>query len=352
MDTTSYVLDIEYDLMGGSLHKSQMLTFGPDITNETVVGGFGFVTTGHVEETDQYFYHSDHLGSSAYITDRQGKVSQFVVYLPFGEALIDSHANPDVMPYKFNGKEKDEETGLYYYGARYYNGDDQVWMGVDPLWEEYPGISPYVYCANNPVNMNDPDGEFPVWAIAGAVLDYGFQVYDNYQKGSVGYDAWIGDVNFVSVGLSAVNPTGKFKVLKTATVEVVKAATENTSLNDGLQINTDVNDVATKATVNTAVDVGVGKLIDAGSTKALQNANKEVSATNKQLKTAERQAQRSPNSTKKAESVNIAKSNLQTARNKEVTTKMLNSTVGQAPNAVQQAVKTTTDRIQKDEEKN
>jgi RHS repeat-associated protein len=140
--------------------------FGPDITNETVAGGFGFVTTGHIEETDQYFYHSDHLGSSAYITDRQGKVSQFVVYLPFGEALIDSHANPDVMPYKFNGKEKDEETGLYYYGARYYNGDDQVWMGVDPLWEEYPDLSPYAYCSNNPVNRIDPDG-MDVWDVNG-----------------------------------------------------------------------------------------------------------------------------------------------------------------------------------------
>jgi RHS repeat-associated protein len=156
--------------------------FGPDITNETVAGGFGFVTTGHVEETDQYFYHSDHLGSSAYITDRQGKVSQFVVYLPFGEALIDSHANPDVMPYKFNGKEKDEETGLYYYGARYYNGDDQVWMGVDPLWEKYPGVSPYVYCLNNPVKLVDPDGRNPgdfFRTVTAAVKDFG-----NYYNGA------------------------------------------------------------------------------------------------------------------------------------------------------------------------
>lgn len=62
-------------------------------------------------------------------------------------------------------------------------------------------------------------------------------------------------------------------------------------------------------------------------------------------------AQGSPNSTKKAENVNTANSNVQTARNKEVATKMLNSTVGQAPNAVQQVAKTITDRIQKDEER-
>jgi RHS repeat-associated protein len=74
------------------------------------------------------------------------------------------------MPYKFNGKEKDEETGLYYYGARYYNGDDQLWMGVDPMWEKYPGISPYVYCANNPVRYNDPDGRNPVFVIGGVIF--------------------------------------------------------------------------------------------------------------------------------------------------------------------------------------
>jgi RHS repeat-associated protein len=115
-----------------------------------------------------------------------------VVYLPFGEALIDSHANPDVMPYKFNGKEKDEETGLYYYGARYYNGDDQVWMGVDPLWEEYPGVSPYVYCLNNPVKLVDPDGESPtlitgaIGAVVGGVIGGAIEAGSQYiQHGEI-----------------------------------------------------------------------------------------------------------------------------------------------------------------------
>lgn len=93
----------------------------------------------------------------------------------------------------------------------------------------------------------------------------------------------------------------------------------------------------------------MGKVTDAGSTKAVQNANKEASAANKQLKTAERRAERSPNSIKKAEAVNAAQSNAQGARNKQVGTQMLNSTVGQAPNATQQAAKTTTNRLLKDE---
>ena len=61
-------------------------------------------------------------------------------------------------PYKFNGKELDSETGLYYYGARYYDPRTSIWLSTDPLMEKYPSMNPYVYCAQNPVNMVDPDG--------------------------------------------------------------------------------------------------------------------------------------------------------------------------------------------------
>ncbi|SMO84164.1 RHS repeat-associated core domain-containing protein [Chryseobacterium rhizoplanae] len=63
-------------------------------------------------------------------------------------------------PYKFNAKELDRETGLYYYGARYYNPRASIWYSVDPLAEKYPNWSPYAYCGNNPINYIDPDGNF------------------------------------------------------------------------------------------------------------------------------------------------------------------------------------------------
>ncbi|MCQ2335640.1 MAG: RHS repeat-associated core domain-containing protein [Paludibacteraceae bacterium] len=59
---------------------------------------------------------------------------------------------------KHNGKELDAETGLYYYGARYYDPTTALWLGVDPLAEKYPGVSPYVYCHGNPVVLIDEDG--------------------------------------------------------------------------------------------------------------------------------------------------------------------------------------------------
>ena len=61
--------------------------------------------------------------------------------------------------YTFSAKEKDSETGLSYFGARYYSSDLSIWLSVDPMSDKYPSLSPYVYCANNPVKLVDPNGE-------------------------------------------------------------------------------------------------------------------------------------------------------------------------------------------------
>lgn len=65
------------------------------------------------------------------------------------------------MPYLFNGKELDYETGLYYYGARYYDPKVSIFLNVDPLVEKT--MSPYAYVNNNPVNLIDPTGLAPEW---------------------------------------------------------------------------------------------------------------------------------------------------------------------------------------------
>ncbi|MBO2525266.1 MAG: hypothetical protein CW341_06165 [Bacteroidetes bacterium] len=59
----------------------------------------------------------------------------------------------------FSAKEKDTETGLSYFGARYYSSDLSIWLSVDPMSDKYPSLSPYVYCANNPIKLVDPNGE-------------------------------------------------------------------------------------------------------------------------------------------------------------------------------------------------
>ncbi|GAA0749728.1 SpvB/TcaC N-terminal domain-containing protein [Gaetbulibacter jejuensis] len=110
---------------------------------------------------DAYWYHRDHLGSSSYISNRDGYVTQHMEYLPFGETLVDEHQNSYNTPYKFNGKELDDETGNYYYGARYYNPKWSVWLSVDPLAEKYASWSTYNYTMLNPVRLIDPTGMGP-----------------------------------------------------------------------------------------------------------------------------------------------------------------------------------------------
>ncbi len=125
----------------------------------------------------QYCYHSDHLGSASYITNLDGEVVQHVEYVPFGEVFIEERNNTWNTPYLFNGKEFDAETGLYYYGARYYNPRISLWYGVDPLAEEAPGWSPYRYSFNNPVRYTDPDGQWEWDAAGNLVAQKGDQSY-------------------------------------------------------------------------------------------------------------------------------------------------------------------------------
>ena len=122
--------------------------------------GYGYVDNDTTKE-ETFFYHSDHLGSTSYITDDKANITQYDAYLPYGELLVDEHSSSEDLPYKFNGKQFDEETGLYYYGARYLNPVTCLWYGVDPLAEKYLTVGGYVYCLSNPIIFIDRKGEKP-----------------------------------------------------------------------------------------------------------------------------------------------------------------------------------------------
>ena len=109
---------------------------------------------------DIYYYHPNHLGNTAFITDDNATITQGFLYAPFGEITTEYNINfgNNVIPkYSFNAKELDEETGMYYYEARYYA--PPTFTSRDPLFEKYFWISPYAYCVNNPVNVIDPTGK-------------------------------------------------------------------------------------------------------------------------------------------------------------------------------------------------
>ena len=126
---------------------------------------------GHEKEV--YFYHSDHLGSASWITDFEGMAVQHLQYLPYGEPYVNQHPFGYSERFTFTGKEKDEETGYGYFGARYMDHELMtMWLSVDPMADKYPSISPYAYCAWNPIRLIDPDGREmnPVYNYKGILL--------------------------------------------------------------------------------------------------------------------------------------------------------------------------------------
>ena len=114
---------------------------------------------GDAYEKMQFYYHPDHLGSSSYITNLDGEVVQHVEYVPFGEVFVEERNNIWNTPYLFNAKEFDEETGLYYYGARYYDPRVSLWISTDRFEEKYPNVTAYSFTANNPMKFLDINGD-------------------------------------------------------------------------------------------------------------------------------------------------------------------------------------------------
>ena len=101
------------------------------ILSQAPLVGCGY-TLNETTKEETFFNHSDHLGSASYITDDKGNITQYDAYLPYGELLVDEHSSSEELPYKFNGKQVDEETGLYYYDARYLNPMTSLWHGGRP----------------------------------------------------------------------------------------------------------------------------------------------------------------------------------------------------------------------------
>ncbi len=105
------------------------------------------------------YYLKDHLGSNRMTLTITGAVDSYNDFYPFGMQMEGRNlvANADAR-YKFTSKERDDETGYDYFGARYYDAKIGRWLSVDPLVEKYPSVSPYVYCQNNPIMAFDPNG--------------------------------------------------------------------------------------------------------------------------------------------------------------------------------------------------
>ena len=116
---------------------------------------------------------------------------------------------------ELNAKEFDEETGMYYYGARFYDPILSVWASTDPLCEADLSSSPYVFCGNNPIVRIDSDGKIwdTVWDVGNLVYDVGAAIYHHVTGDhktakenwtDAGFDALAAVVPFVPAGASKV----------------------------------------------------------------------------------------------------------------------------------------------------
>ena len=105
------------------------------------------------------FYIQDHQGNNRMVTDDGGMVLQVNHYDPYGQLLSPISSTTAVSEYKYGGKEWSDVTLSYDFGARNYLPAIPRWSTMDPLAEKYYSISPYVYCAGNPVNLVDEEGE-------------------------------------------------------------------------------------------------------------------------------------------------------------------------------------------------
>ena len=175
------VLDSYVDIDGNPLDELQWSCYDGDwILNTNVSHGTNFLypilaKSANLSQRDVpslYYYHPDHLGSTTWVTDESGEPVEYIHYMPYGELWIDQHTTGYSERYRFTGKERDSESGYDYFGARYYSSTLPMWLSVDPLSDKYPQISPYAYCAWNPMKYVDPNGMWveSAWDIANVTM--------------------------------------------------------------------------------------------------------------------------------------------------------------------------------------
>jgi len=111
--------------------------------------------TAITEERTTYFYHTDHLGSTVLVTDKTGATVWSTEYTPFGSLTFEEGKLKRAV--KFTGKDLDEDTGLYYFNARWYDQSIGRFISEDPIKD---GMNWYTYAANNPLVFYDSTGLF------------------------------------------------------------------------------------------------------------------------------------------------------------------------------------------------
>jgi RHS repeat-associated protein len=153
-----------------------------------------------------YYYHSDHLGSSNVLTDRHGIRVQHYEYSTFGQTTFTDNSSAFPVSNRYTGQVIDDESGLCYYNARYYDPGLGRFIQPDTLVQSTSNpqhLNRYSYCENNPVNAIDPSGHFGiiVGIIVGAIVG---AITAAATGGDVGMGALTGAIGGLIGGLGGI----------------------------------------------------------------------------------------------------------------------------------------------------
>ena len=115
---------------------------------------------GYMQDGELYFYIKDYQGNVRVVLDQRNRPVELNAYYPYG-MLMASTPSDSHQPHKYGTKELDRENGLDCYDsqARWYAPQTGRTSTLDPMAEKYPHLSPYLWCAANPITLTDPDGK-------------------------------------------------------------------------------------------------------------------------------------------------------------------------------------------------
>ncbi len=108
-----------------------------------------------VTEEETLFYGTDHQGSTVLVTDEAGIMVWSGEATPFGDGVVRKSGNRPDLDLKYTGKDLDEDTGLYYFNARWYDAGTGRFISEDPARD---GSNWFIYVSNNPLKFTDPTG--------------------------------------------------------------------------------------------------------------------------------------------------------------------------------------------------
>ncbi|GAE82768.1 DUF6443 domain-containing protein [Bacteroides reticulotermitis] len=302
------------------------------------------VDGGYIESGQYHFYLCDHLGNNRVVAKADGSVVQTNHYYPYGMTFAES-TFIDKQPYKYNNKELDMENGLnlYDYEARQLDLSVPSFTTIDPMAEMYYNISPYAYVANNPIKHIDEEGKWitnVIGGLVGAAVEYGSQVAVNVAKNGFNSDAFTKNIDFVDIGVAAVEgaitsgaSVAKNVVKKTAVTVVAEVAknTFDVSTDNNGNLTGKINDAKTVGK-NTAIglttDVITGGIVPKGKINSNVTTTSNTKVTNT-LKSAGVNGKKAHETSKKIAPVINKTGNAVRKETNELPQKIVSSTTSQ-----------------------